>query len=244
MLDLDRVWERFVSAHLNDRDAPNEIHASDLAACRYAVWQRLNGIPQLPATLMDLENFTRGLAYEGLLHDYLVAEALAQGHALTHGERVEHLGVIGNLDWVEYHGDFPLATYDLSVPRTVEPRWKGGHALKSAFYALAKGVSTFVEVVISMPSNFPNAKEPKLPRFAAHRFDVDEVFDGMTWRERVETAAAEVTALPGAIAPPQDPPIDILDGKPQDWLCKSYCRARCSKNARYDSAEDEMEIPT
>ncbi len=245
-IDLDAAFEAHVASVLADRDAPEELHASDLHACAFALHQRVHGKPRLPFDADTFAMFERGHAYESRVDEAIGARAEIDGLHVTHGEVVKHEGIVGNVDWVLYdRGLEPpyhpraLAVIDLSTTAGKTADWKYGHALKSAFYAVAVGAPRFCEYVLRI--GFGGViKEQR-----AHWFDLDEEFDGETWRYRVDFAILRAKGIAGSDdAPFTVPPYDPIDRELEAWRCgkpgsgKSYCQcATCPMNAGLPAAE-------
>lgn len=244
-IDLTKVWEAHIESVLSPRDDGTILHASDLHSCAYALHQRLSGVAQLPFGEGTFAAFERGHQVEARLHETLVDYAEPFGLFVLRGETVEYEGIVGNLDFVLYdEGNRPgeaLAIIDLSTTAAKTPDWKYGHALKSAFYAVAKGCDTFCEWVFCFGfGGLVMAQK-------AHWFSLDEPVPGMvsTWRESVAAAIGLMDRVAGAsVSPPPEPPVDPLSGELETWRCgkpgsgKSYCQARCPRNAAYNPAND------
>jgi hypothetical protein len=241
MIDLAQAWDNHVAVVLADRDDPTELHASDLHSCDFALHQRVHGTPQLPFDDGSFANFERGHAYETRLHDAIVAYAVPLGLSVTHGREVTYRGVKGNLDWTLERDGKVLATIDLSTTASSTPDWKYGHALKSAFYAVATGADRFCEWVFCFGFG------GKIVAQEAHWFNLDDTFRGVTWRERVHNAIDQAFALIDRESTAPEPPYDPVDDEYETWRCgkvskktgvgTSYCRARCPLNAAYIAAE-------
>lgn len=239
VLNLADAWEDHVTRVLADRDDAAEIHGSDLHACAFALHQRVHGEAQMPFDQSSFANFERGHAYETRLHDAIVEYAKPRGFEVSHGRKVTYRGIVGNLDWTIERDGKVVATIDLSTTASKLPEVKYGHALKSAFYALAVGADQFCEWVFCIGFG------GKIVAQQPHWFSLDEeAIDGVTWRDAVHAAIEDVQMLVARRdAPIPEPPTDPFDGRPETWRCgkrdkngvgTSYCRAKCPKNAAYD----------
>lgn len=246
-IDLSAVWEAHKAAVLAPRDDGTVLHASDLHACAYALHARLSGVPSLPFDDGSFANFERGHQVEQRLYAPLMRYACKKG-VVTRGEEIVHEGIVGNLDFVLYDGfqdeAKPVAVIDLSTTASKSPDWKYGHALKTAFYAVAKGCDTFCEWVFCFGfGGLVTAQK-------AHWFSLDDKVPvpnnpGLTWREAVAASIKRAKEV-GAMAQLENPPIDPLTGELEAWRCgkpgsgKSYCQARCPRNAAYTPEPEEI----
>jgi hypothetical protein len=241
-IDLNAVWEAHKAAVLAPRDDGTVLHSSDLHSCAYALHNRLTGVPSLPFDDGTFANFERGHAVEGRIEPTLLAYAYDHGFTLSRGEEVSHEGIVGNLDFVLYDVLKPVAIIDLSTTAKKTPDWQYGHALKSAFYAVAKGCDVFCEWVICFGFGGTITAQQ------AHWFSLDdEATPGRTWRQAVAEAIIEKKMIAGMLEPPYaQPPTNPLDGQPEAWRCgkagsgKSYCQAQCPRNAAYTEAPLEI----
>jgi hypothetical protein len=241
LLDLDAAWDAHVAVVLADRDAPEELHASDLWQCPLALQKRVQGEPQLPHDDGSFANFERGLAYETRLDAAIRAYAEPLGFEVTHGGKCEYRGIVGNLDWTLARNGKIEAIVDLSTTAFSKPDWKYGHALKSAFYAIASGCETFCEWVFCIGHG------GKIVAQQPFWFNVNNEFNSFTWRDLVEDAITAAKADSEFSEPwPAIPPTDPRTGELETWRCgkvgkngvgTSYCRARCSRNAAYTPEE-------
>lgn len=239
-IDLNAAWNEHRTRVLSDRDEPDELHASDLAGCATAVHQRINLVPQLPNDDGSFANFERGFAYEERVAEALRAYVIPRGLTLSHGEQVTHDGIVGNIDFVIYAedgaswGGTPQAVVDVTCTAGKNADWGYSHALKTAFYAVAKGCDDFAEFVFQI--GFGGV----IKDVGAHWFSLDEDYLGQTWRERVAEAVLELQMLaasPSAPAEPR-PPWNPKDSEYETWRCNKYCRAsRCPLNGRLSAAE-------
>ncbi len=253
-IDLTAVAEEHRARVLADRDDPAELHASDLQSCDTALWQRTHDREQLPLDDDSFANFERGHAYETRLFEALEAYADANSFVVHRGQKVEYHGIIGNVDFMLYDGTGKLlAVIDPTTTASNKTDWKYGHALKSAFYAVATGAPMFCEWVTCI--GFAG----KIVAQEAHWFSLDDeappLEDGtvQTWRERVESAITHIKLMADARGPSDDepgPPFDPVKGELETWRCGkvvnhrdgtqsgfSYCRAKCPKNAAYVMSE-------
>jgi hypothetical protein len=239
-IDLNAAWERHKAATLADRDDGLSLHASDLHSCAFALHQRLSGVPQLPHDDGSFANFERGHAFEARLWEPLAGYADEHGFWLERGEVVRHEGIVGNLDFLlsnRPEGN-PVAVIDVTTTAGKTTDWSYGHALKSAFYAVAEGCDLFCELVVRF--GFGGT----ILGTEAHWFHLDEQGgsgEGATWREEVAKAivlAKHIQALAEIGVPLGDPkpPFDPLSGEFETWRCgkagKSYCRCVCPLNGR------------
>jgi hypothetical protein len=240
VIDLTRAWREHQARVVADRDDGTSLHASDLHSCDYALHQRLHGAPQLPNDDGSFANFERGHAFEARMREWLPAfiEARYPNLYVTHGEKVVFSGIEGNLDFCLYaNADKPLAVIDLSTTAGKTADWGYGHALKSAFYAIAKGCDAFAEFVVRV--GFGGL----VLDVGEHWFRLDDAaINGFTWRELVQAAAknahliAEAPVYLGEPVPPWNP----KDGEVENWRCGKYCRAAtCHRNGRLPKADRE-----
>ena len=143
----------------------------------------------------------------------------------------------GNLDWTLERDGITIATIDLSTTAARSPEWKYGHALKSAFYAMAVGADHFCEWVFSI------GMAGKVTAQQAHWFALSDVVDGSSWRDRVEDAITRKLTIDAIAQPIPEPPIDPINGAQETWRCgkvssktgvgTSYCSAQCPRNAAW-----------
>lgn len=242
-IDLAKAWTHHVGEVLADRD-PHRISGSDLHGCDYAFWTRYNGEVQLPYDGSSFSAFERGHAYETRCFDAVHAYLLSRSPVNLNVTRWESTPLVH--DGIEGHPDLLLRDADGTIIATIDPtttaskftEWKYGHALKSAFYAMALGCDTFCEWVFSIGFG------GNILAQEAHWFSLGDIpfaSTGLTWRDLVELSSAHVKAvssLSDAPNPPM-PPIDPTDGTQEAWRCgkpgsgKSYCRALCPRNAQY-----------
>ncbi len=234
--ELRAAWKAHVARVLADRGDEDRLHGSDLHSCDFALWQRLRGVEQLPNDDGSFGNFERGHAYEARAHEALVAHYVARGFSVTRGEEIEYDGIVGHLDFAIYEADkdAPCAIVDATMTASKTTEWSYAHALKTAFYAVAKGGVPFAEWVFRI--GFGGV----ILGSEVHEFRLDDhLAGGLTWREHVAAAIAEKQLIAASpIEPEARPPIDPLDDEEESWRCgkpgsgKSYCRARCELNAR------------
>jgi hypothetical protein len=250
VISLTAAWAEHKAAVVTDRDDGTSLHSSDLHACDYALHQRLHGAPQLPNDDGSFANFERGLAFEARMADWL-PQYVAKHHPglrVTHGEKVVYDGIECNLDFVLYdapslgekmgqHGPTPLAVIDLSTTAGKSADWSYGHALKSAFYATAKGCDTFAEFVVRV--GFGGL----ILDVAEHWFKLDDVaFEHATWRDLVQAASRNVHLIAAAhvYRGEPEPPYNPKDRELETWRCAKYCRAAtCYRNGRLSAADRE-----
>lgn len=241
-IDLDAVWAAHRADVGADRGDEDRLHFGDLHACDFATWQRINGEPMLANDAGGVDNFLRGHAYEKqvaeALRAYVVTLNADDGSSgarlmyVTHGREIEWLGIVGHIDFElrATLSDEVLAIIDCSTTAAKSTDWKYAHALKSAGYAVAVGAPMFAEWVMSIGFG------GKVQAVGAHWFVTAD------WRERVELAAARITALAASPTPPEpEPPFDPVEFGAETWRCgrpgsgMSYCRAVCVRNARTPS---------
>ncbi len=235
---LYEAWTDHVAVVVGPRGDEDRIHGGDLHGCDFALWQRLRGVAELDPDDGAFTMWERGHAYEARVHEALVAYYVKRGYAVTRGEEVEYEGVVGHIDFAIYDhdSDTPVAIVDCTTTAGKTTDWGYGHALKSAFYAVAKGAPEFFEWVIRI--GFGGT----IAGYEIHRFRLDDVAsDGVSWRERVALAIAQKKAVAALTSPPDAaPPVDPKDFEQETWRCgkpgsgKSYCRARCDYNARWN----------
>lgn len=256
MIDLTAAWNEHKARVLEPRDDGTILHASDLHACSFALHQRLSGVAQLPFDDDTFANFERGHAYEGRVAEAIRAYAIPRGYSVTHGEEVLHEGIVGNLDWVLYEAghydafagvnapEKAVAVIDLSTTAKKTPDWSYGHALKSAFYAVAKGCDRFCEMVLCIGFG------GKVTAVGEHWFNLSDLVPNTTrtWHEAVLTAICNLDELQEQVQVPTTPPLDPISGEVEAWRCGkkagvSYCQARCPMNRAYDADLDVMEVP-
>lgn len=239
-VDLSKAWTHHVGVVLEDRD-PHRISASDLHTCDYAFWTRYNGELQLPYGNDSFSAFERGHAYETRCYDAVRGWLIAAegGWTVERGGLVEEEGIEGHPDLLvrDHVGDL-VAVIDPTTTASKFTEWKYGHALKSAFYAMALGTDTFCEWVFSIGFG------GNILAQEAHWFTLDDVpFEstGLTWRDLVELSSAHIKAVSSLSEAPEPPipPVDPQTGEQEAWRCgkpgsgKSYCRAVCPRNAQY-----------
>lgn len=243
-IDLIAAWDAHKAEVLADRD-PHRISGSDLHGCDRALWNRYNGGEQLPYTNASFASFERGLAYEPRFFDAFSKEAEKTGLRLVWDKdrKVTHDGVEGHPDFTLYRGDELVAVIDPTTTASNGSDWSYGHALKSAFYAVALGVDLFAEFVVCIGFG------GNILKVEPHWFDLRDESpiegpDGpLTWREAVTVELARAKAVAALKAVPEAiPPTDPLDGTVEKWRCvKSYCRdATCPANARLKKPESGL----
>lgn len=230
-IDLTAVWQRHVERVLSDegpgRD-PRRLSGSDLHSCDYDLYERLRGAQRVPRTMSTFSAFERGHAYERRVFEAL-AETLPTEALQAYNPEfiVEHDGIPGHPDFRVELPDGARVVIDCTTTASKFTEWKYGHALKSAFYAVALKYDYFCEWVFSIGFG------GNILAQEAHWFSLDEEYQGRTWRSRVERAIAHKKAIASLTeAPPTIPPIDPADGKPEEWRCKSYCDCICPLNQK------------
>jgi hypothetical protein len=220
MLDLDALWGAFYGKIGEDRGDEHRLHGSDLGGCDYATYLRLQGEPSLPFDAASIDRF-----FTGHMVEHYVFGALA-GLEATHGEVVDHDGIVGHIDFA-----VERCIIDVSTTRgkTAEPKY--GHALKSAFYAHAKGYEDFAEWVFRIDYK-GNVQKPM-----AYWFKVAD------FRDAIDARVAYLKKIEaGHLAPPMEPPPQmewrngrfVHEGALEAWRCRAYCEARCPRNAKVD----------
>ena len=246
-INLTDVWQTHKASVLAPRDDGKSLHASDIHSCDYALYQRLRGAPQLPLDDGSFANFERGHAVEARIAETLDAYVRNHhpGHTITHGEQVTHEGIVGHLDFVlRDEKNVPVAVIDVTTTASKLTDWKYGHAIKSAFYAVALGCEAFCEWVFCFGfGGIVTAQQ-------AHWFSISDQSPttGASWRDLVYASISmKRTLLHTTVAPKAEPPLDPFEG-PENWRCgkpgsgKSYCQCKCPRNAAWNPTNDEVSL--
>lgn len=227
-IDLTAAWESHKTTVLSDRD-PDKLHASDVSACAFDLYERLRGARRMPKGNSTFSMFERGHAYEARIYSAVQAYCDKNGLWLAKPDQeIEYEGIVGHPDMLVYRGEDLLAVVDITTTASKYTEWKWGHVLKSAWYARALGTPLFCDWVFSIGFGGNILSEQ------AHWFSLDDSFGGITWDQRLDLAIDYVHEIAAAKVPPAKvPPLDPATGEPEDWRCKkSYCDAICPLNAK------------
>lgn len=215
-----------IDAYYNVKEdrSPEELHVSDLAACKRAVHARRSGEPLIPFDTPTRVKFDLGNAVEDLAAKWFIA-AMAF-------ER----GVVVDLDGIEGHVDFVGPDSVIEVKSTtffptMDPRTKKRiriapteaqhhYRIQAAAYALALGKPRFCVLIVCRDSGL-----------------IAEIWHrAVDYAEEITQLVREYTreTHPSQPAPPAEPPEHIAK-----WACK-YCRvSSCERNAN----EAAMMVP-
>lgn len=228
-VDLSAAWQEHVAEVLAPRDDGKVLHASDLHECDFALWQRLKygADYQLPFDSKSFTMFERGHAYETRLYDAL-RNHLAPPLFAVMGLPIKYKGITGHPDFLVFDSDRsvdPFVVIDATTTMAKVPDWRYGHALKSAFYAVAHSAPYFAEWVLSIGMG------GSINAMQAYWFETED------WADAVEEHIAKVSAVRKLEAWPDlpvEPPVDPRTMEMETWKCdKGYCRAKCDYNVRY-----------
>ncbi|GAC1546133.1 MAG: hypothetical protein NVS2B17_29130 [Candidatus Velthaea sp.] len=212
-VELDASFAKFAAKIGAPRGDEGVLHGSDLSACDYATWLRINGEYQLPFDDGSRERFLMGHAVEAYIAGAF--DGLRErGFVVTHGREIDHLGIVGHLDFDISQDGRILAVVDVTTTagKSCEPQ--DSHKLKTAFYAHALGAPEFCEWVFQLGWGKIVAQQAHWFATAAHVGAVESAL------ERLSHVKV------GSEAPAMEPP------RGQEWRCKQYCQAYCPRNGK------------